>query len=109
MLGYLGIPFVSAMAPLAVYLVRARSSGYVRQHATQALNLSITMLLYNTCALILAGILSLDAVSVALLIVVPVLLALWLAALAYLVRAAVRASLGEFYALPAWICATIAR
>jgi uncharacterized Tic20 family protein len=109
MLGYLGVPFGSILAPLMVYLVRARSSAYVRQHAIQALNLSITLALYNICALIVAGILALDAVSVALMIVVPVTLALWLVTLAYLVRAAVQASLGEFYPLPRWLCATIAR
>jgi uncharacterized Tic20 family protein len=109
MLGYLGVPFVSILAPLAVFLVRGRGSDYVRQHATQALNLSITIALYNICAVIVAGMLALDAVGVALLIAVPAALVLWLVALAYLVRAAVRASLGEFYQLPRWICATIAR
>jgi uncharacterized Tic20 family protein len=109
MLGYLGVPFISVLAPLAVFLFRARGSAYVRQHATQALNLSITLLLYNICVLILGGILALDAVGAALMIAVPVALVLWLAALAYLVRAASRASVGGFYPLPRWICATIAR
>jgi uncharacterized Tic20 family protein len=109
MLGYLGVPFVSILAPLTVFLVRARSSDYVRQHATQALNLSITLVLYNICALILAGMLALDAVGAALAIAVPAALVLWLVTLAYLARAAVRASVGEFYQLPRWLCATIAR
>jgi uncharacterized protein len=109
MLCYLGVPFVSVLAPLAVLILRARSSGYVRQHATQALNLAITIALYNVCAVIAAGILALVAVGVALEVAGPAALALWLAALAYLMRAAAQASLGEFYQLPRWICATIAR
>jgi uncharacterized Tic20 family protein len=109
MFGYLGVPFVSILAPLAVFAVRARRSAYLRQHAIQALNLSITVALYNICALILAGILALDAVGVALAIALPAALLLWLVTLAYLVRAALRASHGEFYPLPAWLCATIAR
>jgi uncharacterized Tic20 family protein len=108
MLGYLGVPFISVLAPLTVILVRARSSDYVRQHATQALNLSITLALYNFCALIVAAMLALDAVGVALAVAVPAALVLWLVTLAHLVRAAMRASLGEFYRLPRWICATIA-
>jgi uncharacterized Tic20 family protein len=108
MLGYLGVPFISVLAPLTVILVRARSSDYVRQHATQALNLSITLALYNFCALIVAAMLALDAVGVALAVAVPAALVLWLVTLGYLVRAAMRASLGEFYRLPRWICATIA-
>jgi uncharacterized Tic20 family protein len=109
MLGYLGVPFISILAPLTVYLGRARSSGYVRQHARQALNASLTLAIYNICALILAGLLALDAVSVALMITIPLVLALWLVALGYLARAASRASLGGFYRLPGWLCATIAR
>ncbi|MGH3402569.1 MAG: DUF4870 domain-containing protein [Streptosporangiaceae bacterium] len=109
MLGYLGVPFVSFLAPLAVYLGRARHSAFARRHAAQALNLSITLVLYNLCVLILAGILALDAVGVALLVAGPVVLALWLAALYFLSRAAISASRGEFYAFPRWICATLTR
>jgi uncharacterized Tic20 family protein len=109
MLGYLGVPFVSFLAPLAVYLARGRQSPFARQHAAQALNLSITLLLYNLCVLILAGILALDSVGVALLVAGPVVLALWLAALYFLTRAALSASRGEFYAFPRWICATVTR
>jgi uncharacterized Tic20 family protein len=109
MLGYLGVPFVSILAPLAVYLTRARHSRFARQHATQALNLSITVLLYNLCVLILAGIMAADNVGAALLVAGPVALALWLAALYFLTRAAMSAGRGQFYALPRWICAAITR
>jgi len=109
MLGYLGVPFISIVAPLAVYLARARRSRFVRQHAAQALNLSITVLLYNLCVLILAGIMAADNVGAALLVAGPVALALWLAALYFLTRAAISAGRGQFYALPRWICATLTR
>jgi uncharacterized Tic20 family protein len=109
MIGYLGVPFMSILAPLTVYLVRARSSDYVRQHATQALNVSITLVLYNVCALILAGMLALDTIGTAVLIAVPLTVVLWLVTLSYLLRAAVQASMGGFYQLPRWLCATIAR
>ena len=109
MLGYLGVPFISIVAPLAVYLTRARRSRFVRQHAAQALNLSITVLLYNLCVLILAGIMAADNAGAALLVAGPVALALWLAALYFLTRAAISAGRGQFYALPRWICATLTR
>jgi hypothetical protein len=109
MLGYLAVPFVSILAPLTVYLTRARRSPYVRQHAVQALNLSITLVLYNLCALILAGIMAADNVGAALLVAGPAALAIWLAALYFLTRAAISASRGQFYALPRWICATLTR
>jgi uncharacterized protein len=109
MLGYLGVPFVSFLAPLAIYLARGRHSPFARQHAARALNLSITLVLYDLCVLILAGILALDSVGVALLVAGPAALALWLAALYFLTRAALSASRGEFYAVPRWICATMTR
>jgi uncharacterized Tic20 family protein len=109
MAGYLGVPFVGVLAPLAVYAGAARRSPYARAHARQALNLSVTLVLYNLCALIGAGVLALDAVGAALLIALPATLALWLVALAYLVRAAAAAGLGGYYQLPRWLCATIIR
>jgi uncharacterized protein len=107
--GYLGVPFVSVAAPLAVYVARARNSDYARAHARQALNLSVTLVLYNLCAVIVGTMLALDTVGVALVIALPATLALWLVTLAYLVKAAAAASAGEFYRLPGWLCATIVR
>jgi uncharacterized Tic20 family protein len=107
--GYLGVPFVSVAAPLAVYAARARTSDYARAHARQALNLAVTLALYNVCAVIVGTMLALDTVGVALLIALPATLGLWLVTLAYLVKAAAAASNGEFYRLPGWLCATIVR
>ena len=106
-LGYLGVPFAGAAAPLAVLLLRARGSAFVSGHARQALNLAITLALYNVCALILFGMLALDTVGTALAIALPAALALWAVTLGYLVRAATAAGAGEFYELPSWLCAAI--
>jgi len=108
MLSYLGIPFFSFVPPLAVYLIRLRTP-FSRRHAAQALNLAITILLYNLSAVIIGGVLALDALRTALLIVTPVTAALWLVALAYLARCALDAGRGEFRPIPAWLCATLAR
>jgi uncharacterized Tic20 family protein len=105
MLGYLGVPFVSFLAPLAVLLIRGPESDFVRDHARQAADLAAALALYTFCALILGGMLALDAVGVALAIALPAALALWAVALTWLLRAAVAASLGEFLELPRWLCA----
>ncbi len=109
MLSYLGVPFLSFLIPLAIRLTKGRRSSFVRDQATQALNLSVTSLLYAVCALLLGGILAVDSLSVALLIAVPVAAALWIAMLSYVVRAAAAASRGWYFQIPAWICATIWR
>jgi uncharacterized Tic20 family protein len=108
-LSYLGVPFLSFFIPLAIRLTKGRRSSFVRGQATQALNLSVTGLLYTVCALLLGGILAVDSLSVALLIAVPVAAALWIAMLVYVVRAAAAASRGAYLQIPAWICATIWR
>jgi uncharacterized Tic20 family protein len=108
MLSYLGVPFLSFVLPLGIYLAKIRSS-FVRRHAAQALNLSLTVLLYNISALILGGLLALDEVTVAVFIVAPLLTALWAAALVYLIRAAAAASRGQYLVIPGWLCATLAR
>ncbi len=108
MLGYLGWPFLSFLPALAVYLCMQRSP-FVRRHAAQALNLSITVLLYDFSALIFGGLMSLDSVRVALLIVTPMVAGLWLAGLVYIVLAAISAGRGEYRAIPGWLCAAILR
>jgi uncharacterized Tic20 family protein len=109
MIAYMGVPFLSLLAPLTAYLARARDSGYVRRHAAQALNLAITVLLYNFCLVVLALILGVVRIGLALEVAGPLALLLWLSALYFLVRGAIRAGLGRFRPMPAWICATLVR
>ncbi len=90
MLCYLSVPFLGFLVPLAVYVLRGRRSSFVRGHAAQALNLSVTVLLYTFCVLIVGTILALDTISVALLIGVPLVAALWIATLGYLAGPAPR-------------------
>jgi len=107
-LSYLGVPFLGPLVPLAIYLFKGRSSAYTRRHAAQALNLSITTLLFAICVLILGTMLALDSIVVALIIAVPLAVALWLVTLAYVIVAGSSASRGDYYSIPSWICASIA-
>jgi uncharacterized Tic20 family protein len=108
-ISYLAVPFLGPLVPLAVYLLKMRASGYVRSHSAQALNLSITTLLYTVCALILGTVLALDNVVVALIVAVPVAVALWLITLGYVIVAGSAANRGDYYPIPAWLCATVVR
>jgi uncharacterized Tic20 family protein len=109
LLSYLAVPFLTFLVPLAVYLIKMRGSRFVRCQAAQALNLAITVLLYSACVLILGTMLTLDNPGIALLIAVPIAAALWLVALGYVIRAGMAASRGQYFSIPGWICATIAR
>ena len=109
MFGYLAAIILGPPIPLVLYLIGRRRSPFRRFHAATALNLSITGLLYALCCLILGGMLLLDSLTAALVVVIPVALVLWLTVLKHLIRGIGAAHRGERYAPPAWICAPIAK
>ena len=103
MLAYLGIPFTLFVLPLAVYLASLRGQRFARWHAAQALNASVTALLYSVCCFIAGAMLALDSLQVATFTAVPLLVALWVSVLVTVVRAAGAASQGETRDLPRWL------
>jgi len=109
MFGYLAAIFLGPLIPLVMYLLARRKSSFRRFHAAMAFNLSLTGLLYALCCLILCGLLLLDSLTTALVVVIPVALAIWLSVLKYLIRGIGAANRGERYEVPAWICARIAK
>ena len=107
--GYLAAVFLGPVVPLGIYLIGRRGSSFSRHHAVMALNLSLTGLLYAVCCLILGGVLALDSPDTALVIAIPITLALWLSTVRYLIRGIGAANRGERAAAPAWICARFVR
>ena len=83
------------------------NAATVTDGAGNAANLSLTGLLYGVCCAILGGLLALDSIVVAIIIAVPLLLAVWLITLRYLLRGAAAVNRGERYDIPSWICARI--
>jgi uncharacterized protein len=81
-LGFLG--------PLIVLLVRGDQSRFVRQHAVEALNFNLTVLIYIVISVILA----------LLLIGLVMLVALGILYVVAVIIGAVRASSGEMYRYP---------
>jgi uncharacterized Tic20 family protein len=106
-LGYLGAIVLGPVIPVGVYVFRAKRSAFLRYHAAAAVNLSLTAALYALCCLILGGLLALDSITVALLVALPVAVAIWASMLKYLIRGLCAASRGEEYQVPDWICAHI--
>ena len=107
--GYLGAIFSGPLIPLVAYAIGRRRSPFRRFHAAMALNLSLTGVLYALCCLILCGLLLLDSLTTALVVVIPIVFGLWLSVLKYLIRGIGAANRGERYDVPSWICARIAK
>ena len=106
-LGYLGAIVLGPVIPLVVYVLRARRSPFMRYHAATAVNLSLTGLLYVLCCLILGGLLLLDSITVALVVMLLVGFVIWVSMLRYLIRGVIAANRGERDDVPSWICARI--
>jgi uncharacterized protein len=105
--GYLGAVFLGPVIPLIVYLIKGGRSPFLRHHAATAANLSLTGILYGLCCVIVGGLLALDSVTVALVIGLPLLFAVWVLLLRNLIRGVTAASRGEEFEVPAWICARL--
>lgn len=106
-LGYLGTVFFSFLPALVIYLVKRGTAPYLRYHAAQAVNLAVTVLLFDLCAFIVGAMLALDALTVSLSVTLPLATVLWLASVGYGVRAALATARGEPYDLPRWLCAGV--
>jgi uncharacterized Tic20 family protein len=109
MLAYLTVPFFSFVVPLLACLATRQGSRPARTHAVQALNVALTILLYNVSATVLAAVLALDTPAVALSVAGPLAVALWLISLGYLIRAASAAGRGKGFSFPPWLCAALFR
>lgn len=106
---YAGVIFLGPVLPLIVRLTGRDTSPFVRQHATQALNVALTCLLYAVSGSIIGALLALDNVNAALAIVLPAAAIGWLIMVAHLVRSAAAAGRGGLRQIPAWICSPLVR
>ena len=103
LLSYLLTFVAGILAPLIVYLVKMNESRYVRYHAAQALNMSITWVIYTFCAFFLGLIVAVATKGWGLVLVIPVFIAYAVANLVYLILAAIAANRGEYYQVPTTI------
>jgi uncharacterized Tic20 family protein len=103
----LGAIFLGPFAPLIVWLAEGRRSPFVRQHVTQALNLTLTFLFYGISAVIATGLLALASPVIAFTLMALILVAGWILMVVQLIRGAREASRAAFSELPHWMCATI--
>ena len=88
----MGIPFGNIVAPLVFWLIKKNESPYLDAHGKEVLNFQI-----NVGAASLVGFL-----LVFVCIGVPLLIALGVAALVFMIMAAIAVSDGKFYRYP-WI------
>jgi uncharacterized Tic20 family protein len=101
--------FLGPFGPLIVWMAEGRRSRFVRWYLVQALNLTLTFLIYAVCVLIATGLLTLASTALALALMAIVFALGWAFLVVHMIRCAGSASNGEFRELPHWACATIVR
>lgn len=89
-----GIP--SPLGPLVVWLIRRDRRGADLPHAVEALNFHISLLIYGLAAAVLA----LVTFGLGLLVILPVAIAVVIAAVVFMIIGAVKASNGEPFRYP---------
>jgi len=88
--GFIGIPFGNVWGPLIIWLIKREESPYIDAHGKEALNFQISVSIYG----VVAGIL------IIVLIGLPILLALMVADVVFIIKAAVKANDGQSYRYP---------
>jgi uncharacterized Tic20 family protein len=102
---YIGMVIAGVVAPLVIYFVKRDQSAFVRHHAAQALNYSITVLLQMLIAVAVAiPIVVVTSEPLWFLILVPVVVFHAIAQYVFIIIGTIKASQGERYSFPTWTC-----
>lgn len=104
LLAYILALVAAIIAPLVIYLVKMNESRYVRYHAAQALNLSLTALIYSIALVVIAIPLALLTHGIGIILIVLAFIALGIAHLVYIIMGAVKANQGQLFQIPAFLC-----
>lgn len=92
--GLVGIPFGNILGPLVIWLIKKEEHPFVNDQGKESLNFQITMMI----AFIVLGILSI--IPLVFCVTIPLLLALVVVDLVYVILASIRANAGESYRYP---------
>jgi uncharacterized Tic20 family protein len=92
--------FLGFLGPLVVLLVQGPRSSFVRRHAVEALNFWILMFAVGVVGGVIGALVVLLTLGIGAIVVVPVALAVLLAAVVFPILAAVAASNGRDYRYP---------
>lgn len=107
MLSYLLTIVAGLLAPLIIYLVKMHESGYVRYHAAQSLNLGITGLAYSVGSFMVGLFLGVLTHGPGFLVIFPLIFAIGVCELIFMIMAGVAANRGELYRIPTAACLPI--
>lgn len=95
-LGGLAVPF----AWLIIFLVYKDRSAFVRHHAGEATNFHLSVMIYETAAVVVGVVLAIATLGLGLLVLIPVLIGFAIFALVEVIMAAIAAGQGRPFHYP---------
>ena len=98
---FVGLP--SFVGPLVVWLIKKDESPFVGEHARQALNFNLSVLMYLIAASVVSIIFLVVTLGLGFLVLIPVALIAAVFLVVVLIQASIAASRGETYNYPATI------
>lgn len=102
-LSALVLAFVGGLAvlgPLVVYLIKKDEDTFVAEHSKEALNFQLTWLIGGFVATIVGVIVAIVTLGIALIVLIPAAIGLFIAWIVFTVKAAMAASRGEYHRYP---------
>jgi uncharacterized Tic20 family protein len=107
---YVGALLGGFLVPLILYLIKKNESRFVRFHAAQALNYTLTQLIVFLGVLAPLGVVAILTRQPAILVLaVPVWLYEAISPYVWMILGAIRSNRGEWYTMPKWTCFRMVR
>jgi hypothetical protein len=100
MLAHLGYVIGGVILPLIIFVVTDDSDRFTKVQATEALNFQITGLIVYFGGIILTIVLGIATAGIALIVLIPALIAAWVLGLVWTIMAVVAVTRREYYRYP---------
>jgi len=100
LLGHIIVPYVAIVIPIILWMVKKGQSPFIDDHAKEAVNFQITLLLYAIVLPTLAAIIGVITCGVGLVLLVPAIFGPYILGLIGMIMAATAANRGEFFRYP---------
>lgn len=100
LLGHIIVPYVAIVVPAVMYLAKKGQSPFIDDHAKEAINFQITLILYTLILPALAALIGVLTCGVGLVLLIPAVIGPYILGLIGMVMAASAANRGEFFRYP---------
>ncbi len=100
LLGHMVLPYFAIAIPVVMYLIKKGQSPFIDDHAKEAINFQITLLLYSIVLPILAALIGVLTCGVGLVLLIPAMFGPYILGLVGMVMASMAANRGEYFRYP---------